>query len=68
MGKRKKDVNADGLGKNNTISHDMMLAKLAKKIQKVYKNSGFINDVANKQPLEILNVSDLVSINDSFRN
>jgi hypothetical protein len=59
MGKRKKDVNTEGSGKNTTISHDMMLAKLAKKIRKVYKNSGFNNDVANKQPLEILNVSDL---------
>ena len=42
-----------------------MLAKLAKKIRKVYKNSGFNNDVANKQPLEILNVSDLNSF-DTF--
>ncbi len=61
IGKRKKDVNADGPGKNTTISHDQMLAKLAKKIRKVYKNSGFNNDVANKQPLEILNVSELNS-------
>jgi len=42
-----------------------MLAKLAKKIRKVHKNLGFNNDVANKQPLEILNVSDLNSF-DTF--
>lgn len=63
MGKRKKDVpHSDATGKDSVISNDLMLAKLAERIRKVYKEykdreQGFNNDVANKQPLEILNVS-----------
>lgn len=62
MGKRKKDApHTDAAGKDSSISHEMMLSKLAERIRKVYKDykdrdQGLNNDVANKQPLEILNV------------
>lgn len=51
--KRKKTLNTEG---SNTTLED--LKELSKKIKEVYREVGFVQDLNNKEPLEILNVSD----------
>jgi len=41
----------------NKSAEELMLDKLASKIRDVYRDCGFVNDVNNKEPLDILNVS-----------
>ena len=57
MSKRKKKIDKAQGGSNSSIDEQLMLQALGERIRKVYKDYGFTQEVANKSPLDLLNVS-----------
>ena len=58
MTKRKKKIDkAQGGAVMSSIDEQVMLQSLAERIRSVYKACGFTQEVANKSPLDLLNVS-----------